>query len=252
MNPTESLNAISVELERWFDSASGIARDWIDFKNEAGNILHIIRQHQGYPSLIEKLKAYCHVNHNPMAFAIRFEDAEHIIHQHQAALPISPEATEKTRRAIGEKLAYHTNQDSAEEWLKEADEILEIVRSIMGEPGGSGDTRMEAFNSPSPANQPREISDTAAIEAILKTTLVVGYNENDSPCIMESTLRHAALLIAQRIPEPVSVSLATLAQIAFESSGTAGMWVLVSDGMKDKYLLMTKAILDAAGVKYVD
>lgn len=233
-------------------------------------------------------------------YNIAVEQCISIICQHQAALSISPDATAKARLAIGEKLAYHTNQDSAEEWLKEADEILEIVRSIMGEPGGSGDTRMEAFNSPSLANQPREISDIELEEVITRALyrdhiqsswcsleLMPNHLRRDAVAVLSvirpflrttepdkcpdcgadiievcsgleniirgdaaSSCRHADY--CEKPTKPVSVSLATLAQIAFESSGTAGMWVLVSDGMKDKYLLMTKAILDATGMKYVD
>jgi hypothetical protein len=37
---------LAKELERWFDSAREIARDWIDFENEATGILYIIRQHE--------------------------------------------------------------------------------------------------------------------------------------------------------------------------------------------------------------
>lgn len=40
-----SLNDVTIlakELERWFDSAKEIARDWVDFKNEASNILHLL------------------------------------------------------------------------------------------------------------------------------------------------------------------------------------------------------------------
>ena len=48
-DPLNQESALAAELERWFDSASGIARDSVDFRNEARNILHVVYQHPAEP-----------------------------------------------------------------------------------------------------------------------------------------------------------------------------------------------------------
>jgi len=105
----------------------------------------------------------------------------------------------------------------------------------------------DALRETEPENSVK-LPDAEAVEAILRTTLAAGCDETGRACVMDSTIRYAALLIAEHAPEPVSVDLEAGAK-AIHKWNTIDKFNW-EDCDKGFYRLIAKACADAWRLKY--